>query len=90
VSGQLEVHVAMLGFDLKTEVRAGENGGRTLSHDFVVLGLRSQTMARAQSMHTASITLPELVAPSDRKAVAAWVSRPGDPSPIQVVGGWLN
>lgn len=90
MGGELEVHVAMLGFDLKTEVRAGENGGRTLSHDFVVLGLRSQTMARAKSIHTAIISLPELVAPSDRKAVAAWVSQRGDPTPIQVVGGWLN
>ena len=89
-SGDLEVHVAMLGFDLETEVRSGENGGRTLEHDFVVLGYRSLAMTRRESTHTAAFSLPQLKVPSERKAIAAWVSLPGDPRPVQVVGGWLN
>ena len=32
-----EVHVAQLGFGLEINVKAGENGGRKLVHDFVVL-----------------------------------------------------
>jgi len=90
VSPELEMHVAILGFDLKTEVRSGENGGRTLEHDFVVLGYRSLPTIREDSSHTASFTLPEPTVASNRKAIAAWLSAPGDPSPIQVVGGWLN
>jgi hypothetical protein len=90
VSGDLEVHVAILGFGLKTEVRAGENDGRTLEHDFVVLGYRSLATSRQASAHTASFSLPDAKTPSERKAVAAWISAPGDPSPIQAVGGWLN
>ncbi|TFH50637.1 MAG: DUF1223 domain-containing protein [Lysobacterales bacterium] len=90
VGGDLEVHVAVLGFDLTTDVRAGENGGHKLEHDFVVLGYHSQAMTREQSTHAADFTLPEMVAPSARRAIAAWVSKPGDPSPVQVVGGWLN
>ena len=50
VSGELEAHVAILGFDLKTEVRAGENGGRTLEHDFVVLGYRRLATTRTDSL----------------------------------------
>src|SRR6266404_9481608 len=30
-------HVAWLGFNLSSDVRAGENAGRSLRHDFVVL-----------------------------------------------------
>jgi hypothetical protein len=90
VSTELEMHVAILGFDLKTEVRSGENGGRTLEHDFVVLGYRSLPTIRENSIHTASFILPEPRVASNRKAIAAWLSAPGDPSPIQVVGGWLN
>jgi len=89
-SGELEVHVAMLGFGLQTEVRSGENSGRTLEHDFVVLGYRSLTMTHRNSTYAAAFSLPELEVPSERKAVAAWVSLPGDPRPVQVVGGWLN
>jgi hypothetical protein len=80
----------MLGFDLKTEVRSGENGGRTLEHDFVVLGYRSLAMTRRNSAYTAAFSLPGLEVPSERKAIAAWVSLPNDPRPVQVVGGWLN
>jgi len=90
VRGTLEVHAAVLGFDLKTEVRSGENGGRTLDHDFVVLGYRNLAMTRRDSTHIAAFSLPEVKVPSERKAIAAWVSLPGDPRPIQVVGGWLN
>ena len=90
VAGALNLHVAVLGFDLKTEVRAGENGGRTLEHDFVVLGYRTLPTTRDEGLHTAGFTLPPVKTESHRKAVAAWLSAPGDPWPVQVVGGWLG
>ena len=90
LSAELEVHVAILGFDLKTEVRAGENGGRILEHDFVVLGYRRLAATRQASTYAASFSLPDVKQPTERKAIAAWVSLRGDPRPIQAVGGWLN
>ena len=90
VNGALELHVAILGFDLKTEVGAGENGGRTLEHDFVVLGYRTLATTRQNSLHTASFSLPAANVPSQRKAIAAWLSTLDDPRPVQAVGGWLN
>jgi hypothetical protein len=90
LSGELEMHVAVLGFGLTSEVQSGENDGRTLEHDFVVLGYRSLPTEQNNSIHTASFSLPQLRVDSDRKAIAAWLSAPGDPSPIQAVGGWLN
>jgi len=35
--GPLTLHVAVLGMDLSTQIRAGENAGRRLDHEFVVL-----------------------------------------------------
>jgi hypothetical protein len=90
VSGALELHVAILGFDLSSEVHSGENGGRTLEHDFVVLGYRSLTTEKNNAVYTARFSLPALKVDSQRKAIAAWLSAPGDPSPVQAVGGWLN
>lgn len=89
-SAELEAHVAILGFGLETEVRAGENHGRTLAHDFVVLGYDTHTTMRQSSTHLASFTLPRVKVQAERRAVAAWISAVGDPRPIQAVGGWLD
>ena len=89
-NGELEMHVAILGFDLKSDVRSGENGGRTLEHDFVVLGYRSLATTRKNAVHSADFSLPAVNVASERKAIAAWLSAPGDPRPVQVVGGWLS
>jgi len=90
ISGDLEMHVAILGFGLSSQVSAGENGGRTLDHDFVVLGYRNLVTEKNNAGHTASFSLPAVKVDAQRKAIAAWLSAPGDPSPVQVVGGWLE
>ena len=90
ISGELEMHVAILGFGLSSQVRAGENGGRTLQHDFVVLGYRNVVTDRKDAIHTASFSLPAVKVDAPRKAIAAWLSAPGDPAPVQAVGGWLE
>ena len=89
VPESLELHVARLGFDLATEVRAGENHGRTLEHDFVVLGWSRHRMRGDGAAFQASGTLPAASNPASREAVAVWVSVPGDPFPIQAASDWL-
>ncbi len=84
----LDVHVARLGFDLMINVKAGENSGRKLLHDFVVLGLNAEKMPTGK----AEVKLPERgVQPvaNTRSAIVAWVTEPGQVEPIQTVGGWL-
>lgn len=82
------LHVAVLGAGLETDVRAGENRGRTLSHDFVVLGYKHYDAAN----HAWDAKLPSIThrSDADRLAVAAWVSRGDDLVPVQAVGGWLT
>ncbi|MDX1432294.1 MAG: DUF1223 domain-containing protein [Gammaproteobacteria bacterium] len=89
-AGPLELHVALLGFDLSTEVRAGENRGRTLEHDFVVLGYARVPLARSEEGYRGGFRLPAAKVPCERKGLAVWVSTRGDPRPLQAAGGWLD
>lgn len=86
----MELHIAVLGFGLETAVRAGENSGRTLNHDFVVLGYKRVDLRPGAKGLSAATELPELRFESTKSAVAAWVSVRGDPFPVQAVGGYLT
>ena len=88
-TGALELHCAVLGFGLRSEVRAGENAGRRLEHDFAALGYRRVALRSDGRGHTARLALPASRAAASVRALAAWVSRAGEPRPIQAAGGWL-
>jgi hypothetical protein len=82
-----EVYLARLGFGININVRAGENNGRSLRHDFVVLSLAHEKLGPGpQELH-----LPSSGAASrpDRTALAAWITNAGDIRPVQAIGGWL-
>lgn len=89
VAPRLRVHVAVLGMDLETRVRAGENNGRTLHHDFVALGLASFPLEASDGVYRAVTTLPAVARAPARRAIAAWVSTRDSQMPIQAVGGYL-
>ncbi len=80
----LIAHLAVLGFDLSSKVTAGENHGRLLEHQFVVLDKQQ----KAQLDYQWEFALPELTSAS-RKALVVWVS-PRDQTPLQVTGNWLD
>jgi hypothetical protein len=86
--GRYDIHVARLGFALGANVTAGENNGRKMTHDFVVLGLTNETMKPgAKELH---LPPPPTTSTADpRTAIAAWVTLAGQIEPIQAVGGWL-
>ena len=79
-----EVHVARLGFDVKINVKAGENSGRQLLHDFVVLALADAPVTTGES----EVNLPAGSAAATRSAIVAWVTEAGGMEPLQAVGGW--
>ncbi len=85
----LLVHVAVLGMDLKTNVTAGENDGRTLAHDFVVLGVRTAPMAKSGKRYAAELDLPIPSVSAPKRAVVAWISTADSQTPLQAVGGRL-
>ena len=88
--GDCEAHVALLGSDISTNVRAGENSGRNLKHDFVVLDLQSSGLKPESGNLHASLTISGSKETEGRKAVAVWVTARGQPAPVQATGGWLR
>ena len=85
--GDFEVHVALLGGGIFSEVRAGENGGRTLRHEFVVLALKSARFTDGGVEVNLPKSTDKAVA---RQALAVWVTRRGELVPLQATGGWLD
>lgn len=84
----LKLHIALLGFDQSTHIRRGENSGRQLKHDFVVIAYQQQDFK--QDSETTKTQLPSTGEfSSERQAIVVWLSQGQDPSPIQVVADWL-
>ena len=90
LSDDLVVHVAILGMGVQTEVLAGENRGRRLEHDFIVLDLAQRPLRRNGKIWSASLELAEPEAATEGLAIAAWVSRGDRQAPLQAVGGYLQ
>lgn len=88
--GQFSAHIAVLGFGLTSVIGGGENAGRTLREDFVVLGVSNGAVSEAMEQMRWRLpwpTTPDVA--SSRHAVVAWVSAADSPAPLQAVGGWL-
>ena len=84
-----EAHLALLGSGISSNVRAGENSGRDLQHDFVVLDLRDATMKSENGTLRARLTMDAMGEAGARKAVAVWISDRDRLAPVQASGGWL-
>ncbi len=91
-SGDFEVSVALLGGGIVNSVKRGENSGRTLRHEFVALRLETTALVVGENgVRTANLTLaPRADLRTERRAVAAWVTRRGLLTPLQALGGWLE
>lgn len=90
VGSALVAHVALLGMNLNTEVKAGENKGRNLRHDFVALGVVSTELKKTQAGLKAIMQLPRPTIRSEEQAIVAWISAAGTEAPLQAAGGYLN
>ncbi|MFT5396352.1 MAG: hypothetical protein ACI85N_001550 [Gammaproteobacteria bacterium] len=86
----LILNVAVLGFDIKTDVKAGENNNKELKHDFTVLGFKSIPLYKDKSFYSVMTELPDIIETAPRMAVSAWINKENDMTPIQAVGGWIQ
>lgn len=87
---RLSIHVALLGFGLKTDVRAGENTGRELNHDFVVLEYMRESLHPADGAYHGTTRQPQSSIDAEEYALAVWVSKETEQAPLQAAGTWLN
>lgn len=86
----LVLNIAILGFDIKTDVKSGENHNKQLHHDFTVLGYKSIPLNKNQFSYTVMTELPDIVETVSKMAVSAWINKENDMTPIQAAGGWLE
>ena len=90
-SSSYQFHAVLLGFDLNSDVKSGENRGHKLKHDFVVLALANGAAKSSGDATLATITLtPKFKSAPKRLAIAAWVTPSRGLQPVQAVGGWLS
>ncbi len=87
---KLVANIALLGFGLASDVRAGENVGRELSHDFVVLEYARAMMILRDGSYQATTRRPRSNVDAERYAIALWVSKETEQTPLQAVGAWLD
>lgn len=84
-------HVALLACGLSSNVKAGENRGRRLEHDFVVLSLTPVALAKQADVFHGEFDLPTPATPNgQRLALAVWVTHGDSLEPMQATGGWLT
>lgn len=82
-------NIALLGFDLQVEIKAGENRNRMLNYDFAVLHFAELNLALSKGKWHASMQLPAGLHQAPRYGLAAWVTPDNDAKPLQVLGGWF-
>jgi len=85
-SDALQLNVAILGVGISNEVTRGENRGKTLEHDFIVLGISRYASFEANQWKG---ELPEAIADAPKYAIAVWVTEGQKLEPIQATGGYL-
>ena len=85
-----QLHTALLVCEVGSDVKAGENSGRHLNHDFAAVTLTEQPLVSKTNEFYGAFRIDEKARPaSGRLALAAWVVPNGQSAPVQAVGGWL-
>jgi hypothetical protein len=88
--GACAAHVALLANGLTSDVKAGENRGRRLTHDFAVKTFKEGPLkVGLEDLWGQFLIDGTGKGQTGRLAVAVWITRSGSPRPIQAVGGWL-
>jgi hypothetical protein len=83
---EIEAHIVPLAMDVSSDVRAGENRGRTLAHSFVALDLVTLKLAGGNGQFSGELPVNFAAA----KAIAVWVTPAGSLNPLQATGGYLR
>ena len=84
-------NAALLESELSSDVKAGENQGRHLTHDFAALALVNQALGARDHGFSGEFSLePDPKLPHGHLALAVWITRAGALDPVQAVGGWLD
>lgn len=85
------VHLALLGFGLRTNIQSGENRGKQLPYEFTVLSFQTEPLSSKDAVTWMSdVNWIRTNHDAKRYGLAAWVTTSHEQTPAQVLGGWLN
>ena len=85
---ELVLNVAYLGMGVETDVKRGENAGRLLKNDFVVMQHEQHKVdAEPQKWRLQVKDVPQMG--QKQTAVAIWLSDPETQKIVQAAGGYL-
>lgn len=89
--GAYQVHAALVASGVVSEVKAGENRGRRLNHDFAVAGFVTVPMRHAEGIWQGQFVLPQPSnGPVTNAAIAVWITERENLQAVQAVGGWIR
>lgn len=83
-ASKFQANAALLGLGLSSDVKAGENSGRKLIHDFTVLAHQTGELSAKTTLQ-----LPADKIKRGQSAFAVWVTEAGKSEPLQAAGGAL-
>jgi hypothetical protein len=88
---EFQLHWAVLGNGLESVVKAGENKGETLRHNFVALQLDSEKLPQQKKSeaYQAEFPIPEIKSEAKTQSIVAWITEVGSTKPLQAVCGDL-
>ncbi|MCB9091460.1 MAG: DUF1223 domain-containing protein [Halobacteriovoraceae bacterium] len=83
---------ALLGGGFQNKIKAGENSGKNLSHEFVVLTLSESLMKKMKNRYTCSLKLstPNTFSDVKKKAIGVWIKEKASGKILQATGGFLS
>ncbi|QUJ70594.1 DUF1223 domain-containing protein (plasmid) [Photobacterium sp. GJ3] len=81
--GRFVAHFVLMAMDETTPILRGENAGKVLTYNHVVLDSAQSASENRWSFSPARI-------PANADAVAAWLTRENSFVPVQTVAGWLT
>ena len=85
-----EIHAVLMSGGVSSDVKAGENRGRRLNHDFAVGSFISVPMTQSEgTFHGHFVLAPRAGTAASDEAIGVWITRVGNLEAIQATGGWI-
>jgi hypothetical protein len=88
--GPYEIHAVLLVNGVSSDVKAGENRGRHLNHDFAAKNFLTVPMKRSGELYQGQFVLGQSTGlATSNAAIAVWVSPKEGLGAVQATGGWI-
>ena len=89
IKKSVKIYAAILAFDVATNVLAGENKGKNLKHDFLVIEWKHKIVA--EGSQTVDFDFDDVLKNNKIKklAIVSWLEGLDEPVSLQSVGGYL-